>query len=56
MPRRRTLTSQLYRAARVSNDVSALMSGSPRRITHRARNRAVGRMLGRAGMWKALWR
>jgi len=48
--------SQMYRAARVANDVSTLASGNPHRIARRARNKIVGRALGRAGIWRALWR
>ncbi len=55
MTRHRSLTSQLYRAARVSNDLSALASGNPDRIARRARNKIVGRALGRAGVWRKLW-
>lgn len=53
--RRRNLVSQMYRAARVANDVSTLASGNPHRIARRARNKIVGRALGRAGIWRALW-
>jgi hypothetical protein len=53
--RRRSLVSQMYRAARVANDVSTLTSGNPHRIARRARNKIVGRALGRAGIWRALW-
>jgi hypothetical protein len=49
---RRTFTSQLYRAARLSNNLSAAASGNPRRIARRARNVTVGR----AGLWRRLWR
>ena len=56
MPRRRSFASQLYRAARVSNNLSALASGNPRRVVRRARNVAVGRGLGRAGFWRSLWK
>jgi hypothetical protein len=52
---RRSITSQLYRAARLSNDFSALASGNPRRVVRRARNITVGRSLGRAGVWRRLW-
>ena len=56
MPRRRTLTSQLYRAARVSNNLSAIASGNPRRVARRTKNIAVGRALGRGGFWRSLWK
>jgi hypothetical protein len=53
---RRSLTSELYRAARLSNNISALASGNPRRVARRAKNVLVGRALGRAGVWRRLWR
>jgi len=56
MARRRSLTSQLYRAARISNNISAVMSGNPRRAARRARNVVVGRALGRGGFWRWLWK
>jgi hypothetical protein len=56
MARRRSLTSQLYRAARLSNNISAVASGNPRRVARRARNVMLGRALGRAGIWRRLWR
>jgi hypothetical protein len=56
MPRRRSFTSQLYRAARLSNNIGAVASGHPRRVVNRAKNVAVGRALGKAGVWRRLWR
>jgi hypothetical protein len=53
--RRRGLVSNLYRTARLANDVSALASGNPHRIARRARNRIVGRALARGGFWRMLW-
>jgi hypothetical protein len=53
--RRRGLVSNLYRTARLANDVSALASGKPHRIARRARNRVVGRALARGGFWRMLW-
>jgi hypothetical protein len=53
---RRSLTSQLYRAARLSNNISALASGNPRRVARRAKNLIVGRALGRSGVWARPWR
>jgi hypothetical protein len=55
MPRR-SFTSQLYRAARLSATTRAIASGDPRRIGPRAKNIAVGRTLGRVGFWRRLWR
>jgi len=56
MPRRRSFTSQLYRAARISNSIGAVASGSPRRVATRGKNIIVGRTLGRAGVWRRMWR
>lgn len=55
VPRRRSFTSQLYRAARISNNISAIASGNPRRVARRAKNVAIGRALGRGGFWRWLW-
>jgi hypothetical protein len=48
--------SELYRAARLANDVSVLASGNPNRMARRAKNVILGRAIGRAGVWRALWR
>lgn len=53
---RSSLTRSLYRAARINNDVSTIASGSPQRIARHAKNKAVGRTLGRAGVWRSLWK
>jgi hypothetical protein len=54
--RRRGLVSNLYRAARMANDVTTLASGNPHRIAHRVKNKIIGRAAARAGVWRALWR
>lgn len=46
----------MYAAARLANDVSTLASGNPQRIARRAKNKIIGRALGRAGLWRWLWR
>ena len=51
-----SLTSSLFRAARLSATVGAIASGNPKRIQHRARNIVIGRTLARAGVWGWLWR
>ena len=56
MSRRRSFTSQLYRAARISNTIGAVASGKPRRVVTRGKNIIIGRTLGRAGVWRRLWR
>jgi hypothetical protein len=50
------LRSSLYRSARILGDVEAVASGNPKRITRRAKNKLLGRALGRAGIWRRLWR
>ncbi len=54
--RRRSFVSEMYRMARLANDASVLASGNPHRIARRTRNVVLGRALGRAGLWRALWR
>ncbi len=56
MARRRSLTSELFRAARLSASARAVASGDPRRVARRAKNVTIGRALGRAGVWRRLWR
>jgi muconolactone delta-isomerase len=46
----------LYRLARTVNTGEAIASGDPKRIARRAKNIAVGRALGRGGIWRRLWR
>ncbi len=50
------LSRFLYRAARTANDVEAVTSGKPKQIARRARNKLVGRLLSKAGVWRNLWR
>ncbi len=56
MTRRRSLSSQLFRAARVADDFEAVGSGKPKRVRRRAKNVVLGRTLRRAGFWRRLWR
>lgn len=53
---RRSLTSQLFRAARLSVTASALASGNSKRIATRGKNIVVGRALAHAGFWRRLWK
>jgi hypothetical protein len=50
------LRSSLYRYARLIGDGEALASGDPKRIERRAKNKLLGRVLGRSGFWRTLWR
>ena len=45
-----------YGFARLMNDISTLLSGNPKRIARRAKNKVVGRLLGRSGFWRWLWK
>jgi hypothetical protein len=47
------LRRNTYRAARIMGDVEAVETGHAGR---RVKNRALGRMLGRGGVWRRLWR
>lgn len=49
-----SLTRTLYRLARLSADARSLRS--PETAARRLKNKAIGRALGRAGVWKTLWR
>jgi hypothetical protein len=56
MTRRRNLSSILFRTARRVDDLEALTSGDPKRIERRVKNKLVGRVLGRGGFWRWLWK
>jgi hypothetical protein len=53
MPRRQSLTGLLYRAARLPATGRSVRTGHAGR---RAKNIIVGRALGRAGVWRRLWK
>jgi hypothetical protein len=53
MARSSTLTSRLYRLARLSASGRAIRKGHAGR---RAKNIIIGRALGRTGVWRRLWR
>jgi hypothetical protein len=55
MPRRRSLSSSLYRLARAERTAEVIASGDPRRIRRRVQNKLVGKSLGKAGVWARLW-
>lgn len=48
-----TLHNHLYKAARLTNNLHALTH--PRRLPTRAKNILLGRLLGKAGLWR-MWR
>ena len=55
----RRRSSFLYRAARLSRDVEAaersIETGDPSYAERRVRNVLIGKALGKAGFWRALW-
>jgi hypothetical protein len=53
MARRTSLTSQLYKVARLSATGRSVREGKAPR---RAKNVALGRTLGKAGVWRRLWK
>lgn len=51
--------SSFFRLTGVARDAQVLASGDPKKIVHRARNRAVAKGLGAVGFWKMyrrIWR
>jgi hypothetical protein len=50
---RRSLTSQLYRLARLSATGRSIRTGN---VGRRTKNIILGRALGRAGVWRRLWK
>ncbi len=59
MPRRRSLSSLLYRAARTARTAEAIErtveTGNPAYVERRAVNIVKGRLLARSGFWRFLW-
>jgi len=48
------ITSTLFKLARLSADMRALRT--PASAARRVKNKAVGRVLAHAGIWRRLWR
>lgn len=57
---RRSTSSTLYRLARLTRNYEAvdrsLETGDSKYALRRAKNIVLGRALGRAGVWRQLWR
>ena len=51
-----SLTSKLYKAARLSATAKAVSSGDPDKMARRGKNILVGRMFARGGIWRWLWK
>lgn len=60
MPRRGSLSSLLFRAARTARNVEAversLETSDPSHAARRAENLALGQLLAWLGVWRRLWR
>ncbi len=56
MSRKPRASDELYRASRTARDIEAVASGKPHRIARRVKNRLLGKLLGRLGVWRRLWR
>ncbi|MEX1142319.1 MAG: hypothetical protein WEB79_08450 [Thermoleophilaceae bacterium] len=50
-----SLTSKLFKAARLSATARAIASGDSRKIARRGKNILLGRAAARAGLWRRLW-
>ena len=46
------IASSLYKAARTVNDIETLASGDPKKIARRAKNKLLGRLLGKLKVWR----
>lgn len=46
------LRSSLYRAARALGDIQAVSSGKPSKVARRAKNKLLGRLLGKFRVWR----
>ncbi len=51
----RQLRRAMYLGARLMGDVTAV-AGGPKPTKRRIKNRLVGRLLGKTGVWRTLWR
>jgi len=49
------MVTMLYKLARVTNDVSKVASGDPKKITRRVKNKYVGKKLNKT-IGKFLWK
>jgi hypothetical protein len=46
-----SLSSLFYKMARVSRDIEVVSSGNPKRIARRAKNKWLGRRIGKIWKW-----
>lgn len=46
------IIAALYKVARFGNDFNALKSGDPKKIGRRIKNKVLGRIIGKIGVFK----
>jgi len=56
VPRRRSLASLMFHTGSRVDDLEALASGNPKRVERRVKNKVIGRVIGRGGFWRWLWK
>lgn len=49
-------SNDLFKLARLVRDLEVVASGNPKRLARRLKNLLLGRLLGRAGVWRWLWK
>jgi hypothetical protein len=45
-------SDRMYQAARNARDLEVLASGDPKKIVRRAKNKLIGRLLGKLKIWR----
>lgn len=48
-------SNKSYILSRKIRDVEVLLTGDPKKITKRVKNKIIGRLLAKIGFWKLLW-
>jgi hypothetical protein len=45
-------SNDMYKAARTARDIEVLASGDPKKIMRKAKNKLIGRLLGKLKIWR----
>jgi hypothetical protein len=45
-------SNDMYKAARAARDLEVLASGDPKKVMRRAKNKQIGRLLGKLKIWQ----
>ena len=48
---KKKLTNGLYKAARRSNDIETLLTGNPKKVLRRSKNKLLGKLLSKLKIW-----